>query len=108
MLNINKIKIKFQIINIIDLIKFLIQYLINILIIALAILFSRWERLFSNEYYLNLWCTILNSRKNRGILWNKRREEEEEEKRRRGEEGRTLLKFRDFIQSEREFMKYFA
>ena len=45
----------------------------------------------------------------RGILW-KRGEERGggEEERRRGEEGRTLLKFRYFIQSEREFMKDFV
>ena len=34
--------------------------------------------------------------------------EEEEKRKRKGEEGRTLLKFRDFIQSERELMKEFA
>ena len=45
----NKIKIKLEIFNIIVLIKFLILYLNNILIIALAILFSRWEKFSHNR-----------------------------------------------------------
>ena len=63
------------------------------------------------EYYLNLWCTthsLLSL-----VVFSERGEErggeeKRKRKRRRGEEGRTLLKFRDFVQSEREFMKDFA